>query len=52
MNGDHTAAIVLYCKAFLKATEVTSASMTGVDRSGFEMSAMTPQGSRAVRLFV
>jgi putative heme iron utilization protein len=50
MNGDHTDAMVLYCKAFSKATEVTSASMTGVDRYGFDMSAMTPQGPRPVRL--
>jgi heme oxygenase (biliverdin-IX-beta and delta-forming) len=50
MNGDHTDALVLYCTAFSKATEVTSASMTGVDRYGFDMSAMTPQGPRSVRL--
>jgi putative heme iron utilization protein len=50
MNGDHSDAIALYCKAFSKATDVTAASMTGVDRYGFDMSAMTPQGPRAVRL--
>jgi putative heme iron utilization protein len=50
MNDDHADAMVLYCRAFSKATEVTSASMTGVDRYGFEMSALTPQGPRPVRL--
>jgi putative heme iron utilization protein len=50
MNGDHTDAMVLYSKAFSKATQVTSASMTGVDRYGFDISAMTPQGPRPVRL--
>ena len=50
MNADHPDAMVLYCKAFSRATEVTSASMTGVDRYGFDMSAMTPQGPRPVRL--
>jgi putative heme iron utilization protein len=50
MNSDHVDAMVLYCKAFSKATEVTSASMTDVDRYGFEMSAMTAQGPRPVRL--
>jgi putative heme iron utilization protein len=50
MNADHADALVLYCKAFSKATEITSASMTGVDRYGFDMSAMTPQGPRPVRL--
>jgi heme iron utilization protein len=50
MNADHTDAMVLYCKAFAKASEITSASMTGIDRYGFELSAMTPQGPRPVRL--
>ena len=50
MNADHADALVLYCKAFSKATEITSASMTGVDRYGFDMSAMTPKGPRPVRL--
>ena len=50
MNADHADAMVLYCKAFSKAKEITSASMTGVDRYGFEMSAMTAAGPRPVRL--
>ena len=50
MNADHADAMVLYCKAFSRATEITSASMTGVDRYGFDMSAMTAQGPRPIRL--
>ena len=50
MNADHADAMVLYCKAFSRATEITSVSMTGVDRYGFDMSAMTPKGPRPVRL--
>ena len=50
MNADHADAMVLYCTAFSRATEITSASMTGVDRYGFEMSAMTPKGPRPVRV--
>jgi hypothetical protein len=50
MNADHADAMVLYCKAFSKATEITSASMTGIDRYGFEMSAKTNEGPRPVRL--
>lgn len=50
MNADHADALLLYCKAFSKATEVASVTMTGVDRYGFEMSARTPQGPRPVRL--
>lgn len=50
MNDDHADAMMLYCRAFSNATEITSASMTGVDRYGFEMSAVTPRGPRPVRL--
>lgn len=50
MNADHADALVLYCKAFSKAAEIRSASMTAVDRYGFEMSAMTAEGPRPVRL--
>ena len=50
MNADHADAMVLYCKAFSKAIEITAASMTGVDRYGFEMSAKTREGPRPVRV--
>jgi putative heme iron utilization protein len=50
MNADHADAMVLYCKAFSKAADVRSATMTGVDRYGFEMSATTAQGPRPVRV--
>ena len=50
MNDDHADGIVLYCKAFSKATDITAASMTDVDRYGFEMSAVTAEGPRPVRL--
>jgi putative heme iron utilization protein len=50
MNADHPDALVLYCKAFSKATDITSATMTGIDRYGFEMSARTKEGPRPVRL--
>jgi putative heme iron utilization protein len=50
MNSDHADALVLYCAAFSKARDVSSATMTGIDRYGFEMSARTAQGPRPVRL--
>ena len=50
MNADHTDAMVLYCKAFSKATAITSARMTGVDRYGLEISANTAEGPRPIRL--
>ncbi len=50
MNDDHAGAMVLYCQAFSKATDTTSASMTAIDRYGFEMSAATREGPRPIRL--
>ena len=50
MNADHADAMVLYCKAFSKATDLTSATMSGVDRYGFDMSAKTPEGPRPIRV--
>ncbi len=50
MNEDHPDALVLYCKAFSKAQRVEEATMVGIDRYGFEMSAMTPEGPRPIRV--
>lgn len=50
MNTDHAAALLDYCRAFSRATDASAASMTGVDRYGFEMSVTTGRGPRPVRL--
>ena len=50
VNADHADAMVLCCKAFSRATDITSARMTGVDRYGFDLSATTPGGPRPVRV--
>jgi heme iron utilization protein len=50
MNNDHRDAMVLCCKAFSKATDISAATMSGVDRYGFDMSAKTPEGPRPVRV--
>ena len=50
MNADHADALVKYCVAFSRATDVTSATMTNIDRYGFEMSAVTSDGPRPIRL--
>lgn len=50
MNGDHDAAMRLYCAAFTKAKNISEVSMTGVDRYGFEMSVHTETGPRPIRL--
>ena len=41
MNADHADALVLYCTAFSKARDISSAAMTSIDWYGFEMSAKT-----------
>jgi hypothetical protein len=50
MNDDHASALPLYCRAFSRGTEVTEATMTGIDRYGFEMSAKTADGPRPIRV--
>ncbi len=50
MNADHAEALALYCRAFSKAADTSTATMTGVDRYGFEMSAVTAAGPRPIRL--
>ena len=50
MNEDHEDAMVIICKEMSKAKDTTSATMTGIDRYGFEMSAMTGEGPRPIRI--
>ncbi|MEE2779926.1 MAG: DUF2470 domain-containing protein, partial [Myxococcota bacterium] len=50
MNEDHADTLVLYCKAFSRASDTTSATMVSLDRYGFEMSAMTGEGPRPIRV--
>lgn len=50
MNQDHADALPLYCQAFSRAGQVPSASMTSIDRYGFEMSVPTGEGPRPVRV--
>ena len=50
MNDDHRDAMVDCCKGLSKATDTSDAVMTGIDRYGFEMSAITTDGPRPIRL--
>jgi heme iron utilization protein len=50
MNAEHADAMMLYCAAFSKATGITSARMTGIDRYGVDVSANSPEGPRPLRL--
>lgn len=50
MNDDHADALVLYARAFTSATDATEATMTAIDRLGFEMTVVTPRGRGPARL--
>ena len=50
MNADHGEAQVLYCRHLAGRPDTTRATMSAVDRYGFEMVAEGPPGRAAVRL--
>lgn len=50
MNDDHADAQVLYCRHLLGLDDTTAATMSSVDRYGFDMVAEGPSGRVAVRL--
>lgn len=50
MNDDHADALVAYCKAFGGVLDTTGARMTGLDRHGFDVVAVTPSGEQPVRV--
>jgi putative heme iron utilization protein len=50
MNGDHADAVLAYARVLAGFADATAATMTAVDRYGFEMQVSTPAGPRASRL--
>lgn len=50
MNEDHADAVLAYARSLAGVAEATTATMTAVDRYGFELATTTPAGPRAVRL--
>ncbi|HEU4532478.1 MAG TPA: DUF2470 domain-containing protein, partial [Polyangiaceae bacterium] len=50
MNGDHANAVLAYATGLAKVPNATGATMTAVDRYGFELAIATPEGPRATRL--
>jgi putative heme iron utilization protein len=50
MNEDHAAALNLYARAFTAAHDATAATMTAIDRHGFEMTVNTPRGVGPARI--
>ena len=50
MNDDHADANLAFAKVLAGMTDAESATMTAVDRYGFELAVKTPAGPRAARL--
>ena len=50
MNADHQSALLHYARAHAGIGGAHSSTMTAVDRLGFDMTVVTAQGPRAVRL--
>lgn len=50
MNADHADAVLAYARALAGIADAQAATMTAVDRLGFDLEAETPEGPRAARL--
>ncbi|AKF02958.1 HugZ family protein [Sandaracinus amylolyticus] len=50
MNDDHADAVLAYARALAGIAEASAATMTAVDRYGFELAAITPAGPKAARI--
>ena len=50
MNDDHADAQVLFCRHFARLPDTVSASMSAVDRYGFDLVAVSADHRTAVRL--
>ena len=50
MNRDHTDSVLAYARVLARIPEAESATITAVDRYGFEMAVKTPEGPKATRL--
>lgn len=50
MNDDHAGAVLAFARVLAGISDASAATMTAVDRYGFELAAMTPSGPRAARL--
>jgi putative heme iron utilization protein len=50
MNDDHAEAALAYARVLAGVTGATSATLTAVDRYGFDLAVKTPDGPRATRV--
>jgi len=50
MNADHADAVLAYARAFAGATDSSAATMTAVDRYGFDLAMIAPNGQKNARI--
>ena len=50
MNRDHAESVLAYAKVLAKIPDAEGATITAVDRYGFDMAVKTPEGPKATRL--
>jgi heme oxygenase (biliverdin-IX-beta and delta-forming) len=50
MNDDHADALVVYARAFTRATQASEVTMVSCDQHGFELSVVTEKGKRPARI--
>jgi hypothetical protein len=50
MNQDHADSVLSYARGLARVSDATAATMTAVDRYGFELSLKTPRGPKVARL--
>jgi putative heme iron utilization protein len=50
MNADHAPALKVYARAFTGAFDAEAATMTAIDRHGFELTVTTPRGIGPARI--
>jgi len=50
MNGDHADAVLAYARGLGRVADAHAATMTAVDRYGFDLTMTTPAGARRARI--
>src|SRR5262245_29002866 len=50
MNGDHADAVLAYARGLAGVADAQGATMTAVDRYGFDLVVATPAGERSARV--
>jgi putative heme iron utilization protein len=50
MNGDHGDAVLAYARGLARVADASRATMSGVDRYGFDLTVATPSGEQKARV--